>query len=119
VSADSRVPKLSQDSHSADLHFARAMLEHPAASDCDSVKNRQRVKCVRVLGVHFYFLGHALLFDKNAAANREGALQVGRRFDRNYFDPRGFVHERLTSARWTKRQIHFELKPGLCYAAGG
>ena len=69
------------------------MLEHPAASDCDAVENRQCVKCVIVVGVQFDFFGNVLLFDKDAATNRVGALHVSGRFDRNHFDARRFIHE--------------------------
>jgi hypothetical protein len=94
------------------------MLEHPAASDCDAVENRECVKCMFVVGVHFDFFGNVLLFDKNAAANRESALQVSGRFDRDHFDARRFTHKAVTSARWAHRQFYLEVKPGLCYAPG-
>ena len=78
---------------------ADAMIDHPAASDWGAVEKRERVKRVRVVGIHFYFFGHVLLFDENAATNRARALHVSGRFDCNHFDARGFVHNPLTSAR--------------------
>src|SRR5277367_3936578 len=54
--ADAIVALLQQYSHAPDFHFARAMLDHPAASDGESVQNGKCVKCVRVVRVHFDFL---------------------------------------------------------------
>ena len=81
-----------QHSHAPDFHFARAMLDHPAASDGDSVENRECVKCVRVVRVHFDIFRHLLLFDKDAAANRVRALHVGWRLDRDHLQLRRFIH---------------------------
>jgi hypothetical protein len=75
------------------------MIEHPAASDCDAVENRECVKCLRVVGVHFDLFGHVLFFDEDAATNIEGTLHVGGRFDRNDFQARRFIHQPVTSAR--------------------
>ena len=76
------------------------------------------MKCVRVVGVHFDFFGNVLLLDKDAATNRMRMLHVGRRFDRDHFEVRRFIHERLLARERMKRQIHFERKPRLCYAPG-
>ncbi len=54
---------------------------------------------LRVVGIHFDFFGHALLFDEDAATNHVRALHVSGRFDRNHFEARRFIHNRLTSAR--------------------
>ena len=110
--ADAGLSEFGQHCHAADFYFGRAMIEHPAASDGGAVEKRERVKCVRVVGVHFDFFGDVLLFDEDAAANRPRALHVRGRFDCNHFDARGFVHDRVTSARWTQRQFHFERKRG-------
>src|SRR5258705_5512202 len=83
--ADSGPAKLRHDSHAADLHFAIAMIEHPAASDCVVAKSCQCVKCERVVGVEFDLFGNALLFDKDAAPNRIGARHVRGRLDREDF----------------------------------
>ena len=115
--ADAGITKLAQNGHSANFYFAVPMVEHPAASDGDAVENRQGVKRVRVVGVHFDFFGHVLLFDKDAAANRPRALHIGGRFDRNHFDARRFFHDRLTSAAKGNASNHLELKRGLCYAS--
>ena len=86
LSADSPLSKFAQNGHPADLHFAGAMFEHPAASDCDAVENRECVKCVRVVGVHFDLFGNVLFFDKNPAADRPRAIHIGGRFDRDHLD---------------------------------
>ena len=99
VRADSSFPKFAQHGHSADFYFAAAMLEHPAASDRDAVEDRQCVKCVLVVDVHFDFFGNVLLFDKNAAANRVGTLHISGRLDSDHIDARKLIHKPVTSAR--------------------
>jgi hypothetical protein len=113
VRADADFPHLPQNRHSANFDFAAAMIEHPAASDRHAVENRKCVKRALVVGVHFDFFGHLLLFDKDAAANRVRSLHIIRLFDRDHFDARAFIHEPVTSARWMQRQILFEVNAWL------
>src|SRR6266481_4576803 len=104
---DAGAAAFGQYRHAADLDVI-ATREHPAASDrtfrafrtCRTCAlERERMDGARVVGVEFDFLGHVLLFDKDAATERPRLLHARAiAADLDNAERRRSVHRISTSA---------------------
>src|SRR5215469_6095965 len=87
VSADAFAAPFAQYCHPANLHIT-VVRHHPATADGLASVQRERMKRMRVVGIHLDFFGHVLFFDKDGAPKRPRLFHLGLFSNLYYLDLR-------------------------------